>query len=151
MADIKLYWALVAEQRARLLNLLEVSTAGMSREEIAHLAGRDDTKGGGAIFITSVDKPLEGITGGSISGVTVEIAARRIVEGSHRLATKDEIASFKAAQRARERTCADTERRKREADGKTVTIDREVVETLGAAVERASTARARNAGAESKG
>ena len=143
MADVKMYWALVAEQRAKLLNSLGVSTGNLSRADIAHIATSSDR----AVFIISVDRPLEGITGGSTCAATVEVAARRIVEASHRLATEDEIAKFHAAQRAGERLCAEIEHRKREADGKTVVMGRDVVEEIvGAAVARSS--RSGRAGAD---
>ena len=143
MADVKMYWALVAEQRAKLLNSLGVSPGNLSRADIAHIATSSDR----AVFIISVDRPLEGINGGSTCAATVEIAARRIVEATHRLATEEEIANFHADQRKRERLCAEIEHRKREADGKTVIMGRDVVEEIvGAAVARSS--RSGRAGAD---
>jgi hypothetical protein len=129
MPDIQRYWQLVAEQRARLLTQTGVSIDGLSKAEIAHLARQDSHP----IFITSLDRPLDGITGGATSGVTVEIAARRLVESSHRLATEEEIAKFHADQKARDRECAQIEfRRKQERGGTTFAVqDRDTAEELG--------------------
>jgi hypothetical protein len=113
MPDIKRYWHLVAEQRAKLPS---------------------------EVWLTSIERPLEGITGGATCAVTREIAARRLVEQSHRIATEEEIQKFHADQREREQLCAQLEfRRQREKGGVTVSVTPEQVglDVLPKAVEAA--------------
>ena len=54
----------------------------------------------GWCFITSVDTPGKNIKAGAVCSVTVDNAARCIVEGSHRLATDEEARAFRESQTA---------------------------------------------------
>jgi hypothetical protein len=43
------------------------------------------------VYITSLSKPMRGITGGRVFGATPKLAAQRIVEETHRLSTPEEV------------------------------------------------------------
>ena len=77
MADAKAYYARIAEERAKLL---------------------PSFKDGGFPLLVSVQNIDKNVTGGVCTEVTVDLAAKALVDGTHRLATADEAKAYKDLQ-----------------------------------------------------
>jgi hypothetical protein len=65
------------------------------------------------IYITSVSDPLRGLIGGRVVDTSLRlgtskygVAAKQLVDGTHRLSTPDEIAAFHEEQKRRSADCA---------------------------------------------
>jgi hypothetical protein len=55
----------------------------------------------GDVFLVSIENPRRGWTGGIVTEVSREIAARDIAEGSHRIATPEEVEAYRIDQQRR--------------------------------------------------
>lgn len=64
------------------------------------------------VILTTVEKRSRGIKGGVAMEVCKRSAARQIVDGTHRLATDEEIEAYHADQRKRRADAVDLENRK---------------------------------------
>ena len=107
----------------------------------------DKTRVEDSVFITSLDLPLKGFTPGSVCDMTTEMAARRIVDATHRLALPEEIAGFKAGQDSRLRMTQVQDRELAAANGRAtaqppqpVFITPETLAQMGYAPVKAKTA-----------
>ena len=135
MPDIARYWSLVAEQRTKLLRQTGLDVSGLTAAEMKHFAKSDAN----VIYITSLTSEIDALVGGRVFGVTVELAAQRIIEHSHRLATEEEIKRYHDEQDARNRICNEIEARKRmEKGGVQVSVDRDTAEAMGIVPPRAT-------------
>lgn len=93
MNNAQVYWAKVKKVRDGLAREVFITSIGpMDREEAL-----------------AFGQMLGGVTCGAFAAN----AARRIVEGTHRLATEKEIEKFHADQRERDKLCAATEAARR--------------------------------------
>jgi hypothetical protein len=81
-------------------------------------------------FITSVESKLKRINGGYVVDCNIRNAAQRIVEGSHRLSTEEEIQKYYADQARRSDDCRLTED-KRKTQGAVLKISRADLRKLG--------------------
>jgi hypothetical protein len=86
MLDIKRHWAAVREAAAQI------------PEEFT--------------YVISLDDSTRGCVGGVVCHVSREVAGRCIVEKTHRLATKEEIAGYLKAEEERRRDYMASERRR---------------------------------------
>jgi len=91
------------------------------------------------IFITSLDNPDKGSTPGSVVDAFVDHAARRIVSGTHRKSTPEEIERFRAEQAARDRECRVIEERQKEKS--VLALTPELAQQLGMVQVRNETAK----------
>lgn len=65
-------------------------------------------------FLVSIDDPQKNTTGGTIIEAETAIAAECLVRGTHRLATDDEVAAYRAEEERRRQEILEAERRRRE-------------------------------------
>ena len=96
------------------------TTAHQLREALLTNAP-DKTRVEDAIFITSLNLPLRGFTPGSVCDMTTEMAARRIVDATHRIATPKEVAEFKTDQDLRMHAAHTQDRELAAANGRAST------------------------------
>jgi hypothetical protein len=89
MIDVQTYWNAVKAERAKIAEPV--------------------------VFITSIANRFDHTShGGMVSEASADHAARRIVEGSHRFSTAEEIETFKTEQSAREAACLIEEEKRKE-------------------------------------
>ena len=69
----------------------------------------------GAVYVTSLPRPVQSYKGGDVTKVTHAMAATHVVEGTHRLATAGEIEDTKTEQRRKVKSIADELARSHEA------------------------------------
>lgn len=107
------YWQGVRQLREKLAS---VSVEQSPECPIVH----DEQRGplGGKVYITSIDDPLGSVVGGRVCEATIDVAASRIVEKTHRESTPEDIARFHAEQLQRANDCVLQEIRNRAAQGR---------------------------------
>lgn len=109
------------------------------REKLSELSAHDNpdipiqihpTRGpfGGMVHITSIDDPMNLGVGGRVCEATIENAAQRLVERTHRISEPAEISKYYEDQRAREDQYAATEMKR---SSKTLTITHEQAQDMG--------------------
>jgi hypothetical protein len=80
-------------------------------------------------YIASIDRPMEGINGGRVFAASAKLAAQRVVEGTHRIATPEEIDRYHTEQQARSEWCKAQESKK--AGKQALMIDKDLAAKLG--------------------
>jgi hypothetical protein len=110
MIDVQTYWNAVKAERAKLA--------------------------GAVVFITSIANRYDPSShGGMVSEASADHAARRIVGGSHRLSTPEEIETFRTEQMAREERCLIEEEKRKEKTVLKVSAE-QLHQLIGSPVER---------------
>ena len=93
--DIKEYYDEIARTKARLTkDLLAGKHAAQPEPEMVTDKYGDSELLPTGVYVTSVRNRERGTTNGHVCLVTVDLAAMRIVEGTHRVATEDEIVAY---------------------------------------------------------
>lgn len=86
--DAKEFWAAVREEKAKIIALLTQGVAGQPPVT------------DGVCYITSRKSRSKGVNPGAVTQANFFLAAQRIVEETHELATGEQIAAFVASQQA---------------------------------------------------
>jgi hypothetical protein len=86
------------------------------------------------VYIVSVDNQVRGTSAGMVCACTREVAARRIFEGTHRLAAEEEIAAYLASEDAERRRIVEEEYRRKQQ----FALPSELAELVRLAVEQRS-------------
>lgn len=93
--DMKEFYAEVRRTKARLTkDLLAGKHAAQPEPELVTDDYGDTEKQPTAVYLTSVRNRERGTTNGHCALSTIDLAATRIVEGTHRVATEDEIVAY---------------------------------------------------------
>ena len=114
--DLKEYYQDIARTKVRLSKELLAGKHPMQPEpEIVVDEEGETEKRPVAVYLTSMKNRTHATTAGHVCLATLDNAAQRIVEGTHRVATPDEIESCIKRQIDQKRTCdaADLKRQQR--------------------------------------
>jgi hypothetical protein len=79
-------------------------------------------------FITSIEDETRGWVGGRVFPAEPKLAAQRVIEGTHKLSTEDEIKSYHAGLDRNNKICAAMEVQK--ANKQVLSIDQSLAEAL---------------------
>jgi hypothetical protein len=91
-----------------------------------------------AVYLTSLDSRTRGTQAGAVCLCSREIAARRIAEGTHRVATEAEVEQYKAHLEAERRRIVEEDYRRKQQ----FALPSELAELVRAAVEPRARGRA---------
>jgi hypothetical protein len=95
--DAKVFWNYVEQKTAALRRDHQERIARYRATQDASVLGGQPT-GEGSVFLSSLGNELLEIPSGQVVEARYRLAAQRIVESTHRLATADEIARFQGVQ-----------------------------------------------------